>query len=837
MWYTISFFILFISCGSLSAQIFVSGKILNSETNLPLPDANIIIIENGVGTSSAIDGTFKISTDLEEFSIQVTYIGFNPLKIRLNEKQFGSPLILRLKPTIIGSQTVLVSAAINENNDKPASYATIGKEELRTLYQHQDIPELLSLMPSVTFYSEGGSGIGYNYISIRGFDQRRISVAINGIPQNDPEDHNIYWLDMPDLLGSTGLVQVQRGSGSGAIGFPSVGGSINIITNPHSSKPSMKYFTGLGSYNFRNYGLELSSGLLNNKYSFYTRISKVMSSGYRENNWIKYTPYFISAMRYDKYITTQLNIYGGLIEDGLTYTGLPKFAIKDQALRRNNFSYWESNDENYTYTAKRRPEEKENFSQPHFELLNEIKINDNLTINSSLFLILGNGYFDYDGSWANYSYFRLSNDYGFDIQGDPDTLYLQNTLIRAQVENKQWGWIPRIKYIFSETELILGAEFRDHSSKHWGRIEYAGGIPAEVPQNHQYYYYEGGKKIANLFAHSRINLSERIRLLAEIQIAYHEYSIRNEKYLTNNFSIDGLYMNPRMGINYSFTDNISGYLSFARVTREPRLKNYYDAAESSYPGVIPQFSKRNDGSYNFSDPMVLPESMNSFELGINSQSTNIDFGINTYLMLFENEIVTNGQLDRFGQPVTGNMPKTIHYGLEGSLRLIPLNGLEILLNGAISEDYIYNGGNFITYYDVTSYSYRTIYIDLKNNRLAGFPEFSLSSVITYKNENLAASLVNRTVGQFYSDNYAYGLSDLNRQYPGLADYSDNIVETFSYFDLLLNYRFNNLPFSEQLSIKLKVSNIFNSLHAAYAIGKEFFPGPERNFILSLEAGL
>ncbi|MCK7517700.1 MAG: Plug domain-containing protein [Ignavibacteriales bacterium] len=59
--------------------------------------------------------------------------------------------------------------------------------------------------PQLHFYSENGNGIGYNYLSIRGFDQRRISVSINGIPQNDPEDHNVYWLDFPDLLASTEL--------------------------------------------------------------------------------------------------------------------------------------------------------------------------------------------------------------------------------------------------------------------------------------------------------------------------------------------------------------------------------------------------------------------------------------------------------------------------------------------------------------------------------------------------------------------------------------------------------------------------------------------------------
>ena len=133
-------------------------------------------------------------------------------------------------------------------------------------YTVQDIPEYLSYLPSTTFYSEAGNGIGYNYLSIRGFDQRRISISINGIPQNDPEDHNIYWHDFPDLLESTEMIQVQRGAGSGVVGYPAIGGSINIITSNFSDKPKFDISSSFGSYNTRKYSAAFSSGLINNKY-------------------------------------------------------------------------------------------------------------------------------------------------------------------------------------------------------------------------------------------------------------------------------------------------------------------------------------------------------------------------------------------------------------------------------------------------------------------------------------------------------------------------------------------------------------------------------------------
>src|SRR5690606_5356130 len=158
---------------------------------------------------------------------------------------------------------------------------------------------------------------------------------------------------------------------------------------------------------------------------------------YRNLGWAKFNSYHLSAVRYDDNLTTQINLFGGPIEDGLAYTGLPKFAVKNKELRKANYSYWETEGNELTYTVQRRPEELENFSQPHYEMLNELKLNDDVTINSALFLVIGSGFFDYDGSWSIFydDYFRL-------LQNGYDSNYIPvNALIRAQVENKQFGWI------------------------------------------------------------------------------------------------------------------------------------------------------------------------------------------------------------------------------------------------------------------------------------------------------------------------------------------------------------------------------------------------------------
>ena len=132
--------------------------------------------------------------------------------------------------------------------------------------------------------------------------------------------------------------------------------------------------------------------MIDNKYSVYAKLGQILSSGYKDLTWINFKSYFLSAVRYDKNFTTQFNFYGGPVADGLGYTGVAKFAVKDKTLRKKNYSYWEADENGYTYTLERRAEEIENFSQPHFELLNEWQINNDLKFNSALFLVLGDGF-------------------------------------------------------------------------------------------------------------------------------------------------------------------------------------------------------------------------------------------------------------------------------------------------------------------------------------------------------------------------------------------------------------------------------------------------------------
>ncbi|MFA6026135.1 MAG: TonB-dependent receptor [Ignavibacteriaceae bacterium] len=457
-------YFLLISAITFGQQKIVSGKVINAETLESVPSANIRINNTETIISADDQGYFRLQLDanVPGIEITVTHIGFETkhLSVSINDSQEN--LVIQLERKLIPAQTVLVTASVSKKGETPATFSEISGKEIEKKFSVQDIPEFLSSVPSTTFYSESGNGIGYNYLSIRGFDQRRISISINGIPQNDPEDHNVYWVDFSDILASTEFIQVQRGSG-GIFGYPAIGGSINIITSNFSLNKFVKASSTIGSYNTRKYSVAASSGLIDGKYSFSGKVSQTLSSGYRDRSWVDLKSFYFTLSRIDENFTTQINLFGGPIKDGLVYNGLPKFAVKDKNLRRYNLSYWEASNTDFTYSDQRRDKEIENFSQPHYEILNEYKISEDITLNSALFLVLGKGFFDFDGSWADTSYLRLTQNNGFSNSSSPT-----NALLRGMVDNKQFGWIPRIQINHKNGVLTSGLEFRNHHSLHYG---------------------------------------------------------------------------------------------------------------------------------------------------------------------------------------------------------------------------------------------------------------------------------------------------------------------------------------------------------------------------------
>jgi iron complex outermembrane receptor protein len=361
-------------------------------------------------------------------------------------------------------------------------------------------------------------------------------------------------------------------------------------------------------------------------------------------------------------------------------------------------------------------------------------------------------------------------------------------------------------------------------------LQKGSGLPQDVVGNgaRRYYEYRGGKDIWSLYMHHNHRWNDELILQTDLQIAYKEYHIFDEKYLNNKLSIPYTFFNPRVGINYSFSQNQLAYFNMYNTSREPRLKNLYDAAESS-GGELPQFELKENGKYNFNKPLVKPESLTGIEIGYNFKTMDLLEGtLNIFYMNFRDEIVKSGGVDRFGQPITGNAERTLHYGIEISSKVKLLYSLFLESNLTFSTNTFHS----YKYYDSESFfidnkikyiaeNDTTFYSDLRNNPIAGFPEFIGNLRLTYSWQDWYVSLSARYNGESFTDNFKN---------------SKNKLDAYSLFNISANYNLKrfNLP---MITIQAKINNLLNSKYLAAGEGIAFFPAATRHYFLTLKMEL
>ena len=131
----------------------------------------------------------------------------------------------------------------------PVAYTDVPKVQIQNQLASQDLPMVLNVTPSVYATMQGG-GAGDARVNIRGFDQRNTAVMVNGVPVNDVENGWVYWSDFDNLGDAAQSIQVQRGLSAVNLAAPSIGGTMNIITDPSARSAGLNYKQEFGTDNF-----------------------------------------------------------------------------------------------------------------------------------------------------------------------------------------------------------------------------------------------------------------------------------------------------------------------------------------------------------------------------------------------------------------------------------------------------------------------------------------------------------------------------------------------------------------------------------------------------------
>ena len=790
------------------------GQPLSATTvELLLPDSDQVV----TATTTSAQGEYVLTVAEGSYILQIRHVGYRTRRIEVvsGDKRFN----VSMEPTTLYGGEVEAQAGRAQVRLTPITHTNITARELETLPAMKDIPAQLARTVSITHYSENGNDLGYTYLKLRGFGQRRIAVAINGIPQNDPEEHNVFWINLYDLQGAIRDIQIQRGAGAAFYGSTGIGGAINIVTDPYRSQPEALVEVGYGTYATQRYTVQGNTGLLGGRYSGFVRASRLLSDGYRDWSWSEYWRYFAGIRRYGNNHTFTLQSYGGPQYDGLAFVGIPKGANKEVITDVFGSKI------DRTYNFSELTEDIERFHQPHVELLHEWTINADAELHQALFWIKGIGEFDFGGSFRSADYLRLPAGWrGLDTQARQQPLFITapdaTVLFRAALDQWQVGWLPRLMLRHSKGETTLGGEARLHRSLRWGRVEESTGLPSSVvgaANDYRVYSVRGEKVVASLYGSHLAYLSPNLVVQGDVQATWRRYRIFEEQFFGNAFHVNYLFVNPRLGITLNPEQPLSGYLSISLANREPRMKSLYDGEEAG-AGFQPQFERTADGSFDYTRPIVKPERLIDVEFGGQVEQSRWRLAANLYWMDFRDEIVPSGGVDQFGVPRTGNADHTRHFGLEVELGGQLWSGLDGYANATLSRNRFVR---FVEYVTLPDFSVKPI--NRAGNPIAGFPARSGNVGLTYTWASLTLRLHAKFAGMQYVDNSGGENIDGQRN-------QDLKVDPYALMSAGAQWSWQGLR------IALDVNNLLNDrvlLYGNAGFGwPQFFPAATRHVFLT-----
>ena len=216
----------------------------------------------------------------------------------------------------------VVVSATRAGKNTPMAYSNVSQSEIKKENAARNIPTILQNIPSLVAFTEDGSGVGNTSMRIRGTDATRINVTLNGMPLNNPESQEVYWVNLPDLSSSLQSIQVQRGVGTSTNGAAAFGASISMKTLGARSEAYGEASTSIGSYNTFSSTIAAGSGILKNGLSLDARYSRNFGDGYIRNGFVNHSNLYAALSHYTDKQLIRLSYINGRQKTGITWEGI-----------------------------------------------------------------------------------------------------------------------------------------------------------------------------------------------------------------------------------------------------------------------------------------------------------------------------------------------------------------------------------------------------------------------------------------------------------------------------------------------------------------------------------
>ena len=685
--------------------------------------------------------------------------------------------------------------SIRASKKTPMAYTDMNKEQLKAVNFGKDVPYLLSLTPSVTMTSDAGNGIGYTTLRVRGTDPSRINITANGIPMNDAESAQLFWVNMGDFASSVQSMQIQRGVGTSTNGAGAFGATINMLTENIGIKPFVGIDLSGGSYYSHKETLRFGTGLLGEHWGIQGRLSNIGSKGYLDRAKTKLNSYFLQAGYFADNTVVKFITWNGVEE---TYHAWNYTSKYEQSLFGRTYnSCGEYYDENGN--VRYYDNQTDNYHQQNYQLLWNQRLNNMLNLNVAGHYTKGDGYYEeYKTGRKLVEYLP----YGVWFDENPK---LKSDLIRQKkMDNDFYAIVASLVYNnHKNVEATVGGGWNKYSGDHFGQVKWVKNIPEGMDLLPDFEYYRNNAKKTDWNVYGKINYGFLPGLNGYLDLQYRHIGIKMQHpgdWIGANpdgkIVVDEQFnfFNPKFGLNYDITPHHKVYASYAIAHKEPTRNDYED----------------NIGTE------LKAERLNDLEVGYKFQSAKFSAGANLYWMSYKDQFVLTGELNNIGEAISKNVGKSYRLGVELEAAWKPIDWFRWDANATFSK-------NRAKQWEVTLMDGSVE--SLGNTPLSFSPDFIFNNILTFNYKGMKATVQSQYVGDQYLTNTGF------KSYQTLDD-NDKPVDVSMMLDghfttnIDLSYTFALKQFGmKDVTLGVTLYNIFSAKYdnngwAAPAFTKE-----------------
>lgn len=728
-----------------------------------------VFLSNGKVDISDVNGFFSFD-DTSSHSISFDHLSYATYYLLLADYDGDrSKLNIILEEKHIELNTVEIIGSWASDNQAITNTA-MTKSDLERRNTGQDVPYILQWTPSTQVYSDAGAGIGYTYMRIRGSDQERINFTINGVPLNDAESQQVFWVDLPDFATSASSVQIQRGLGLSTAGTGAFGASVNINTAGITDQPSASISSGIGSYGTYRGSVQFQSGKLANNFHLDGRLSIINSDGYIDRATSDLKSFYLSGNYVGKKQTVTLNVFSGQEVTYQAWNGVPINFVDDKDLRTYNSAGTER-------PGDPHDNQVDDYGQTHFQLINRLKLSNNILSNITLHYTKGKGFFELYQSDE-----RLA-DFGIGPLMNGGVIVENSDLVeRRWLDNDFYGALVNFSYdpINRPINIKWGGGWNKYDGQHFGEVIWAQQSNA-VGTSTRFYDNQGVKTDFNLFTQFNYTLSDRMESFIDIQyrrvgydfLGLDEDGASVDQFVSHNF------VNPKIGLSYNSLSELKAYAYLGYGHKEPNRNDYTESSPVSRP---------------------VAEKMLNVEIGVEKKISLFNLNANVYLMNYKDQLIPTGQLNDVGAATRINADASYRFGVEWGAIVNLSNRLNFGLGGTISRNKISTLDFYLDSYDADFNYIGQENLVLNDVDIAFSPGLLFNANMFWQPlKNFSLLIDGKYVGRQYLDN---------------SQEKEASVDPHYFINTTMEYSWNTKA-GPVIKLKLLIQNILNHKYENY----------------------